>query len=510
MLFLTLTGLKRYVKGEIPMPGDDEPRAKGNWRANNDMVIGILTSSVEESEWQHLKTDSGSQACWTTLEERHKNQGAISQVHLLRDALTTVIPHGDSLTTASNEIWLNINWAYEMGEITKDTLLCIAHLGALREHPHVESIVARDLAASTPSNPFTFVKLRSYIESEERLRCSKQRSTTESSVALLSKPQRQGATLHCSNCKKDYHTAEFCIAPGGGMTGKTIEDSRRARREKFKSKTSSTQSAGSHVPKGKNQVKVNSADGRAYLVNSFSLTPCEEPGLLPSDTIPTSPRANLCDLETEEFNGWIAIEGEPTTSINWKDNTNNTLPIALNASEITPLSQRSRTAIDTTENPFWVDTGASVHISPNKNDFISLYPIPPKLVGGLSATSVTAIGIGDVKLRIGRGAFILLKNVLYIPDSRVRLISVRCLTRDSNVTAHFTDSECWLTHNSTGTVLVRGLLTPNKNLYSLRLSSTHAEHAFVTQSTPDLHTWHRRLGHTNYQAISEMVKNGLI
>jgi hypothetical protein len=148
----------------------------------------------------------------------------------------------------------------------------------------------------------------------------------------------------------------------------------------------------------------------------------------------------MCTLETEEYNGWIATEGEFITSINWKEQrTNETAPMI---NEITPLSQPSRTSLDVTKNPFWIDTGASVHISTNKEDFLTLYPIPPRSVGGLGAASVMALGIGDIKLRIARGASILLKNVLYIPDSRVRLISVRCLTRDSSAIAHFSEAEC--------------------------------------------------------------------
>lgn len=131
-----------------------------------------------------------------------------------------------------------------MGDITKDILLCIAHLGALREHPHVESIVACDIAATTPTNPFTFAKLCTYLETEECLRLSKLTCQQDSSTALLSKTQKQGTTLHCSNCKKNGHTYEYCITPGGGMTGKSIEESRCARQEKFKGKNTQSQTTG--------------------------------------------------------------------------------------------------------------------------------------------------------------------------------------------------------------------------------------------------------------------------
>jgi hypothetical protein len=65
------------------------------------------------------------------------------------------------------------NRAYDMGDVTKDMLLCIGHLSALRDFPHLQSIIARDLSASTLDNPFKFSQSQSYIVSEEKLRQSK-------------------------------------------------------------------------------------------------------------------------------------------------------------------------------------------------------------------------------------------------------------------------------------------------------------------------------------------------
>lgn len=92
----------------------------------------------------------------------------------------------------------------------------------------------------------------------------------------------------------------------------------------------------------------------------------------------------------------------------------------------------------------------------------------------------------------------------------MRLISVSTLARDSQAVAHFDDATCWITNKSTGAIIARGPLLPKKNLYSLDLLSPHVEHAFTLSHAPDLGTWHRRLGHANYQALKEMAKSGLI
>jgi hypothetical protein len=59
-------------------------------------------------------------------------------------------------------------------------------------------------------------------------------------------------------------------------------------------------------------------------------------------------------------------------------------------------------------------------------------------------------------------------------------------------------------------VVAHGILIPHKNLYSISLYATQSEHTLITYQTPNIETWHRRLGHANYQAIHDMITCGLI
>ena len=129
---------------------------------------------------------------------------------------------------------------------------------------------------------------------------------------------------------------------------------------------------------------------------------------------------------------------------------------------------------------------------------------------GLGGISVTAVGVGDIELHVEGNDCFRLQNVLYIPDATIQLISVRCLTRDSNAITHFNKDACWITNNSTGNILARGNLIPYKNLYALTLHPTRTEHAYTIHPSADLETWHRRLGHANYQSIMDMIRIGLI
>jgi hypothetical protein len=59
------------------------------------------------------------------------------------------------------------------------------------------------------------------------------------------------------------------------------------------------------------------------------------------------------------------------------------------------LNQNSQTNLSLINFPFWVNSGASVYITPDKLDFYILKCIKPRKVGGVEKASVAAIGIGD-------------------------------------------------------------------------------------------------------------------
>jgi len=206
-------------------------------------------------------------------------------------------------------------------------------------------------------------------------------------------------------------------------------------------------------------------------------------------------------IKTIEYKGWLMFEEEPKTTINCNTHTK---PFDIAAiSEIAPIQQNNCTPISLNNLPFYINTGATIHISPEKSDFLMLKPIAACPVKGIRGSSVAAIGIGDIKLRVAHGTYIILQNALYIPNTTIHLISVSTLAHDNQAIAHFNDASCWITNKSTGAIIAHRTLLSTKNLYSLVLHSIHAEHVLVAQHTPDLQTLHHHLGHANYQTLRE-------
>jgi hypothetical protein len=105
-----------------------------------------------------------------------------------------------------------------------------------------------------------------------------------------------------------------------------------------------------------------------------------------------------------------------TTSVDWNEVS---APINLAKITVAALNQNSQTNLSLINFSFWVDSGTSVYITPDKSDFYSLRRIEPKEVGGIKKLSVTTIGVGDIYLKINGTSTLTLQDALYIPGVTV-------------------------------------------------------------------------------------------
>ena len=172
------------------------------------------------------------------------------------------------------------------------------------------------------------------------------------------------------------------------MAGKTIEESKEARRKDKDSKSGSTTSSSTpSTSTARIQVSVKGQDGRAYLM-------LMDPSLLTPVTDATQPPkefAGIASLSADsittddiEYHGFMAAiqeepiesEGEHKANVDWNSNTK-----AINTVDISIPSQHSDILISTDMSPFFVDSGASSGISPYKSDFTNLRPYNRQVKG---------------------------------------------------------------------------------------------------------------------------------
>jgi hypothetical protein len=169
---------------------------------------------------------------------------------------------------------------------------------------------------------------------------------------------------------------------------------------------------------------------------------------------------------------------------------------------------------------WWIDSGASVHVA---NSLQGLHTSQRLLKGRRTirvANGVEAAveAIGDIHLKLPNGFVLLLRDVLYVPSLRRKLISVSRLD-DQHIHCHFSDRQCVIQFDNkdVGLAIRRGMLY-------LRSQSDVVNVLDIPENDPasrgrkrkrsDGETssklWHYRLGHISRGIIQSLAKEQIL
>ena len=483
------------------MPRPDEtqdPEDACTWDTCDIALKGFILLHISNHDYKLAKPQPTAQLAYSVLRNKYQNEGAYAKIKIVRDMLDTLcLPSVPKCWTFDHIVKLQSKFL-KMGKLTDDQYLSIYVLNSMRIHfPRIQTSINDMLA-----NPLTTsADIRKHLYQEDLIDSTE--ATTEAALTANStKPPRP----LCLNCKTLGHHVEYCIKPGGGMAGKTLLEARaaqdlacgKARTGRTNANTTNTANTASTEPA---QPAANNNSNQMIVINGVNYMPIPAPTKNESALSAIS----MPQYNEDEYLAVLATADEPKASVNWTNHSNNTADCTLSASR-SPTDRIE-------EHPFILNSGATCHISPEASDFKNLRAMPHRPVKGLCGSAIHAVGMGDIKLRIASGHVLKLTDILYIPESRVRLISILALNKSGNYTTHFDSTSCWVT-NSSNTTLVRGTLSDSKRLYLLTTKIPPIQTPKTTQTTlfsrvPDIETWHCHLGHCNAQAIVEMAKNGV-
>jgi gag-polypeptide of LTR copia-type len=532
-------GFSEWLDGSLPRPDImSHPKAHRIWQLNDRSLRAFMLARISKIELpfvQHLKD---SRSVYQELRKRHEHLGLYAQVVLIKKALEIRFSNAASFSTTISELNTLHTQIMNMGPIDPDNLYCVFLINALGDqYSSLQSSIQ-----SMADNPnFSLSTIVKRLQSEETLlRRREELGLQPEALAAIGKPRKSGNLL-CAHCKCTNHLTDFCIHPGGKMAGKTLEDAQKAQRAALGKSARSQPAAGTapstaHVATVTNPPKAAPSptpSSSPIIWNGVSYYPGPPSTPSHSSHTPSSVESEAIyayddssSISDYGYHAYAAIEElkeESKTSVDWSSHSHpvdllqpaNLLPAASAyvAGRFTPVN------ID--KCPFIFDTGANVHISPERSDFRSWTAIPPRPVKGLGGSRVFATGIGSIDVSIASGHKLLLQNVLHIPASTVRLISVLSLNRDGGYVSHFGNESCWIT-NKHGTTIARGTVSSTRNLFTLDTSSpriTHSKHSnhppppptsLYASRAPNVETWHRRLGHCNTRTIIDMARSGVV
>ena len=538
-------GLGVWLEGSFTPPDKAiNAHAYRIWHINDQSIQAFILQNISEQDYKDVCELTSARTMFAELREHYVKLGSHTQILLMEKAIRTEFTPGTHLAQTWDKLDMLMRRVKAMGPLDYDQLQIACAIKGLGKHyEHLQST----LQSITNQPGFTLRDIaRRIIEEDNLIRNHEEQGLLPTSAAFASQTAGKSHTrTTCSHCKRVGHFMEFCIQPGGKMAGRTLDEAKAAYRA-----SRGQQKAENNPPAQSTSANVAATNTQALTTGSnvlnapiffggvaYNLVPATQP--VPSVAPPPTATADgtVCALASAsittldadyDFIANIAICGEPRASVNWNEMSKS---IDLNQVPIAPVAYTaSRIPIQTLEDsPFFLDTGANAHISPERSDFKMLRAISPHPIAGVGRSCIYAVGIGTIDIHIAGGHKLVLDNVLFAPASTVHLISVLNLNRSNGrYVSCFNHDSFWLV-NASGATILRSSVHENRRLYALSLSractthtrgaSTNATYtpkvqssdtkptsALLASRTPDVETWHRRLGHCNFGAIVDMAQ----
>jgi Pol polyprotein, beta-barrel domain/gag-polypeptide of LTR copia-type len=361
---LQSNGTWSYIDGEEQEPPADVTK-KGNWVKMNDRLVGALCQVVEDSLAQEIEQYTTVSKAWEHLKTKTYQSGANLKFNALQNAIQLSFTTTATASSVLTDLKDYMEAIYSDKAPTKDewTVRILLHAMSDSDFDGLRKILMASSSTLTPSSIIQRI--------EDEVQESRQWELIKNGDTLLAAKQRQtkgsNKLLKCSNCDKSGHTIEKCWEKGGGSEGKA-PDWWKTAKEKQRKGTGKTKKEKEHAHAAISEVSSSDSGSESCAILQDS------PPLLSSDH----------------------------SSVDW-DN--------IIASATDPF-------------PYYFDSGATSHCSPNQNDFYTLHPIPAHDICGINGSSISAVAMGTIRLWCGKGRHLLLHNALYIPNVKLCLISI--------------------------------------------------------------------------------------
>jgi len=462
------------------------------WTINDNSIQAFILQHVCKQDYKDICNLPSSCVMFSELRKHYEKLGSHMQILLMEKAIRMEFVPGTCLSQTWDELDTLMRKIKAMGPLDYDQLQIACVIKGLGKHyEHLQST----LQSIMNQLNFTLRDIGRRIIEEDNLICNREEqgllpTSTAFASQTIGKPHMR---MTCSHCKCVRHFTEFCVQPGGKMAGCTLDEAKAAYRASWGHRSDgsavtgntsanvavtgttapTTDSKGTMEPFYFHGVPYNLVPATATRSSMGSL-------LMPSTggTTGTFTNANIATIDRGydfDFMAHIAIFGEPRASIDWRKEAKS---VDLNQVPVTPVAYTASCVPirSLAESPFFLDTGANAHISPERSDFKTLCSISPHPITGLGGSCIFAVSIGTIDIQIAGGHKLTLDNVLFTPASNVRLVSVLDMNNTGgHYVSHFSHDSFWLT-NSSGATILHGNIHKTCWLYYLSISRALTTH----------------------------------
>jgi hypothetical protein len=379
----------------------------------------MLHISPAEQDFLETKTYHTSRQMYDLLYQRHTRLGVTTQVSLINDTLSVSFSPKVHVSDTLHELCQYNDHIWVIGQPFSEAFISILTLHCIRPICNLRRDIKNGLAM-IPNYGIDDITHRLQLyksENQKDLLCSMVLHVSTANIATSSRntsnAPRAQPHKKCGNCKCSSHTTPYCVQPGGGCEGWTME-------EATAKCTVDLVLAKSNKSTSKATTSVANI-GQIVEVETTNLT------TLATDSIDDLVSSNT-DLKAWLDEAWMTCNH--TVGIDWVNFKWNN--IAADALVAAPISgRRFATLLEIIA--WFLDSCASTHVSFERSDFYSLHPLSsPHVVRGIGGSLISAVGIGSIHLKISNDSVLTLHNVLFIPSASARLISVSRLLDKNN------------------------------------------------------------------------------
>jgi hypothetical protein len=506
---------------EVPSPPDPslQPNAFNNWQLNDGVVIAQIRLHVSPPERDFIDKAKFKTArqLYDILKTRHTKLGLSAQVSLINDALNLPFSSKTRVSDTLKELADLNDRIWQIGQPTADDFLSILVLHNIRSIRDLHRDIENGLATIPDYGVSDITKRLALYESvhQKTLPTSDPLvSTVNLASSRQQRPQPHKSHLHCDNCHKGGHTHPYCTKPGGGCEGYSLEQVLAKKNFDLAMNKKPSKSA-SNTTTTTNPTTASSSIQTAQIASIEEVTNITT---LHTDPLYSLVEASMTEADRVEYNDAWLTTMDLKVGVDWgKFRRPATSGDAFIARPV--LGRRFNAILDILT--WFIDTCASVHVSHERSDFFELRPLSsPHVVRGIGGSLITAVGIGSIRLKLAKGAILVLHDVLFIPEASARLISVSRLLESTNWHAVITKSSASL-RNPSGAVMATGSLHAGRHIYKLDISRAEVarprsskeaddvDSVLIASRIPTLDTWHRRLGHANNKSVLDLATKGL-
>ena len=179
---------------------------------------------------------------------------------------------------------------------------------------------------------------------------------------------------------------------------------------------------------------------------------------------------------------------------------------AIEEAEESPASTTEESVNSITVETELYDSGASSHMSPFQDKFVTYQVIPPRPIMSADKRVFYAKGVGDLRINVPNGDVltpVVLKNTLHAPQIGLTVVSIGKIAQ-AGYSVSFDNNQCKIRNGRDK--VIGNIPATMGGLYKVE----HALMAGAALEQVNIHTLHRRLGHVSFDTIRSLVNTNAV